>query len=199
MDNFLTRIKERTRSWTVKHANGKHAQAWLAGVAFSEASFFPIPPDILLIAMLLTSSRHWIFQASWTTTFSVLGAIFGYIIGFFLFQTVGGPLVNFYHLESEMMTVGDMFSDNAFVAVFLAAFTPIPFKVFTISAGLFNVNFLVFVLAALFGRGTRFFAIGYILRRYGSQIGSLVYKYFNIFSLIIAIFIFGIILINVLL
>ena len=199
MNNFLTRIKERTRSWATKHATGKHAQAWLAAVSFSEASFFPVPPDILLIAMLLTSSRHWMFQAFWTTAFSVLGGIFGYVIGFYLFQIVGEPLVNFYHLEDEMATVGNMFSDNAFVTIFLAAFTPIPFKVFTISAGLFGVNFLVFIIASFLGRGIRFFVIGYMLRRYGSQVGLFIYKYFNLFSLVVAIFILGIILMNVLL
>ena len=184
------------RDWGVKHAEGPHAKMWLAAVSFAEASFFPIPPDMLLIAILLTKSKRWFFYATFTTLFSVLGGIFGYFIGVFFFDTVGEFLVSFYHLEHEMFVVSEYFSNNAFVAIFLAAFTPIPFKVFTITAGFCKINLLVLIVASILGRGIRFFVISYMLRKYGKQIGGFVYKYFNIFSLIVAIFIVGIIFIG---
>ncbi|MCK5027739.1 MAG: DedA family protein, partial [Candidatus Pacebacteria bacterium] len=96
----------------------------------------------------------------------------------------------------EMFVVSEYFSNNAFVAIFLAAFTPIPFKVFTITAGFCKINLLVLIVASILGRGIRFFVISYMLRKYGKQIGGFVYKYFNIFSLIVAIFIVGIIFIG---
>lgn len=196
--NIFNATKEKMRDWGTKHAEGPHARWWLSGVSFAEASFFPIPPDLLLIGLLLSSSKRWFSDALLTTVFSVLGGILGYAIGVFFFDTVGESLVNFYHLQDEMLIVSDYFSRNAFVSIFLAAFTPIPFKVFTISAGLFKINIFMLIIASVLGRGARFFTISYMLRRYGKQIGDFVYKYFNIFSLGIAVFILGIILIGVL-
>ncbi len=198
MKNFLARTRDKIRNWVVKHAEGPRAKIWLAAISFAEASFFPIPPDILLIAILLVKSKHWFFYASLTTLFSVLGGVLGYFIGVLFFDTVGEFLVSFYHLEDEMLVVRGYFSDNAFTAIFLAAFTPIPFKVFTITAGLFKINLLVLIVASVLGRGARFFAISYVLRRYGKQIEGFVYKYFNIFSCVVAAFVVGIVLINVL-
>ena len=191
-------IKHKMRDWVVKHAEGPHSKTWLATVSFAEASFFPIPPDILLIAILLIKKRRWFFYAFFTTVFSVLGGVFGYVIGAFFFDTVGESLVSIYHLEHEMLVVGEYFSNNAFVAIFLAAFTPIPFKVFTITAGVFKIKILVLIVASILGRGTRFFIISYMLRKYGKHIEGFIYKYFNIFSLVVAVFIVGIILISVL-
>jgi membrane protein YqaA with SNARE-associated domain len=196
MFNLLTQIKEKTRAWSLKHANGPHAEKWLAAFSFAEASFFPIPPDVLLIAMLLVKSSDWIRKAFLTTLFSVLGGLFGYLIGVFFYELVGVPLIEFYHLQEQVQVVGQLFAENAFTAIFLAAFTPIPFKVFTIIAGLFKINLLVFVLAAFLGRGMRFFVISYMLRRYGKQVSGFIYKYFNMFSLVVAVFIVGVVLIS---
>ena len=193
MDFWLTKTRDKIRDWTLRHAEGPRARLWLAAFSFTEASFFPIPPDILLIAILLTNGTHWVRYSLITTLSSVAGAIFGYIIGVFFFAIIGEPLIAFYNLQESMAHVGKLFSDNAFITILLAAFTPIPFKVFTIAAGVWHIDFFIFVIASLLGRGTRFFAIGYLLHRFGRKISSLLYKYFNIVSLIIMVFIIAII------
>ncbi len=193
MDFWLTKTRDKIRDWTLRHAEGPRARLWLAAFSFTEASFFPIPPDILLIAILLTNGTHWVRYSLITTLSSVAGAIFGYIIGVFFFAIIGEPLIAFYNLQESMAHVGKLFSDNAFITILLAAFTPIPFKVFTIAAGVWHIDFFIFVIASLLGRGTRFFAIGYLLHRFGRKISSLLYKYFNIVSLIMMVFIIAII------
>lgn len=186
--HFLNNTKERIRSWSVQHAEGPHAKPWLSILSFSEASFFPIPPDVLLIAMLLANkARQWIYLAFLTTTFSVLGGILGYGIGFFFFDIFGDTIISFYGLEDSFLYLKNIFDGAAFWTIFVAAFTPIPYKIFTITAGLFNINFLIFLVASVLGRGIRFFAISFILKLYGEKIANVLYKYFNIFSFIFLI------------
>lgn len=186
--------KDSLSAWTVRHAEGRNAKWWLFGVAFAESSFFPIPPDVLLVAILMTKERlRAFFYASVTTAGSVLGGLFGYAIGYFLFQTVGVWLVSTYHLEAQMVTVQKLFSDNAFFAIFVAAFTPIPYKIFTISAGLFAISIPVFILASILGRGMRFFLVATIMRFFGEHIKKLFYKYFSLISFVVVIIV-GIIL-----
>ncbi len=183
MFQFLDNAKERTRKWALRHAEGPHAKFWLSALSFSEASFFPIPPDVLLIAILLANkARRWFYYAFLTTTFSVLGGVLGYGIGYFFFDLFGQQLILFYGLQDQFVYLQNIFKDTTFWAIFAAAFTPIPYKIFTITAGLFNVNFLIFLSASILGRGIRFFAIGFILKHYGEKISGVLYKYFNIFS-----------------
>jgi membrane protein YqaA with SNARE-associated domain len=186
MREKLHAIKENLKAWTVRHAEGKNAKWWLFGVAFAESSFFPIPPDVLLVAILMTRERiRAFFYAAVTTVGSVLGGLFGYVIGYFFFQTVGVWLVDTYHLQLQMVTVQKLFADNAFFAIFVAAFTPIPYKVFTIAAGLFGINIPVFVIASILGRGGRFFAVASVMRFFGEHIRRAFYRYFNIVSLVL--------------
>lgn len=192
MRQALKTIKEALREWTVRHAEGKNAKWWLFGLAFAESSFFPIPPDVLLGAILMTRERvRAFFYATVTTVGSVFGGLFGYAIGYFFFQTVGVWLVGVYHLEAQMETVRVLFADNAFFAIFVAAFTPIPYKVFTIAAGLFTINIPVFIIASILGRGGRFFAVAGVMRFFGGHIGRIAYQYFNVISFGIA-FIVGV-------
>lgn len=179
-------MKEDLKAWTVRHAEGKNAKWWLFGVAFAESSFFPIPPDVLLAAILVTRERvRAFFYASVTTAGSVLGGLFGYAIGYFFFQTVGVWLVDTYHLQTQMVTVQKLFVENAFFAIFVAAFTPIPYKVFTIAAGLFGVSIPTFIVASILGRGGRFFLVAGVMRFFGDHIIRLFYRYFNIASIIL--------------
>lgn len=188
MRQALKTIKEALREWTVRHAEGRNAKWWLFGLAFAESSFFPIPPDVLLGAILMTRERvRAFFYAMITTVGSVLGGFFGYAIGYFFFQTIGVWIVSTYHLEAQMETVRTLFIDNAFFAIFVAAFTPIPYKVFTIAAGLFSINLPVFVVASILGRGGRFFAVAGVMRFFGGHIARIVYRYFNLVSLIVAL------------
>lgn len=194
MRQKLQTIKEALTAWAVRHAEGKNAKWWLFGISFAESSFFPIPPDVLLVAILMTRERvRAFYYASITTVGSVLGGLFGYAIGYFFFQTVGVWLVHFYHLETQVEIVRGYFIDNAFFAIFVAAFTPIPYKVFTIAAGLFGINIPTFILASVLGRGGRFFAVAIVMRYFGGHIARMFYRYFNILSFLLVIVV-GIIL-----
>ncbi len=188
MRNKLQTMKDSLVAWTTRHAEGKNAKWWLFGVSFTESSLFPIPPDVLLVAILMTRERARAFYYATITTFgSVLGGLFGYAIGYFFFQTVGVWVVSTYHLEAEMVTVQKLFVDNAFFAIFVAAFTPIPYKVFTIAAGLFGVSIPVFIVASILGRGMRFFAVATVMRFFGGHIERAFYRYFNLISLLLAV------------
>ncbi len=188
MHQRLQTAKDTLTAWAVRHAEGKNAKWWLFGLSFAESSFFPIPPDVLLAAILMTRERvRAFYYASITTAGSVLGGLFGYAIGYFLFQTVGVWLVHAYHLESQMITVQKLFADNAFFAIFVAAFTPIPYKVFTIAAGLFGISIPTFIIASILGRGGRFFLVATVMRYFGGHIARAFYRYFNILSLVAAL------------
>lgn len=183
MRQKLQTIKDSLTAWSVRHAEGKNAKWWLFGMAFAESSFFPIPPDVLLAAILMTRERvRAFFYASITTLGSVFGGLFGYAIGYFFFQTVGVWLVHTYHLETQMVTVQKLFADNAFFAIFVAAFTPIPYKVFTIAGGLFGISIPTFIIASILGRGGRFFAVATVMRYFGGHISRVLYEYFNLIS-----------------
>lgn len=180
-------MKRSVREWTVRHTNSPHALSWLSLFSFSEASFFPVPADVPLVAILLGRGLdRWKLYCLVTTVASVLGGLFGYAIGYFLFDTVGRWLIGMYGMEQAFSTVGDMFRENAFWAVFISGFTPIPYKVFTISAGFFNVSFFVFLIASVLSRALRFFSVGYIVKVFGKDVASFVFRYFNILTFLIA-------------
>lgn len=196
MSMKIAGVREWLRDWVVKHAQEANARIWLAGLSFAEASFFPIPPDVLLIAMLIVKSKDWVQLALLTTTASVLGGALGYAIGALFFDFVGEPLVALYNLQDDMEHVRALFADNAFMAIFLAAFTPIPFKVFTIAGGLFKIPFITFIVAAFLGRGIRFFTEGYLMKLYGKKLGNLVYTYFNAVTTVFLVLILTLILLS---
>lgn len=188
MRQKIQTFKDWLRDWTVKRAEGKNAKWWLFGVAFAESSFFPIPPDFFLIAILMTQERvKAFFYAGLTTVGSVLGGMFGYVIGFFFFKTVGVWMIGVYHLEEQVLVVQKLFAENAFFAIFTAAFTPIPYKVFTIAAGLFNINVVTFIVASILGRGGRFFLVAIVMRYFGKHFADVLYRYFNIITIVVTL------------
>ncbi|OGD67307.1 hypothetical protein A2442_00885 [Candidatus Campbellbacteria bacterium RIFOXYC2_FULL_35_25] len=189
MKNLINELKIKITNWSVSRLHGKKAEFWLATFSFSEASFFLIPPDVLLIAILGANARRWIYYSSLTTVFSVLGGILGYLIGFLFFDVVGEHLISLYNLQSQMAYVSEKFADNAFWAVFVSAFTPVPYKIFTISAGFFKINFINFMVASLLGRGMRFFTVGFVMKKYGEKLTNYFFKYFNVVSIIIVVLI----------
>ncbi|HXK35043.1 MAG TPA: VTT domain-containing protein [Candidatus Paceibacterota bacterium] len=190
MDHLRRRLKE----WVIAKAESKTGTFWLILFSFAESSFFPIPPDFLLIAILLAKQeRRWFFYSLITTIASVLGGLFGYLIGFAFFEFAGQKLIDLYNLQDKVDYVAGLFQQNAFFTILVAAFTPIPYKVFTISAGLFSISLPIFIIASIIGRGGRFFAVGLALRFWGPQIAHLLYKYFNFFS-IIAVIIIGLLI-----
>lgn len=183
MKLFIFNTLERTRLWTLKWAGSKHSAFALFVLAFIEASFFPIPPDVLLIGILAVNARKWWYYALIATMGSVIGGAFGYLIGWGLYEGIGARIVEFYNLTSTVDAIGLKYSENVFLTVFTAAFTPIPFKVITIAAGLFRINIWAMIISALAGRALRFFIIAFVLRAFGNRLNGLVIKYFNILSL----------------
>lgn len=185
------RVMRKLYNWTLKWGKTKNAKFALFGLAFAESSFFPIPPDVLLIAMTVANRFKWWIFATIATTGSVLGGIAGYFIGLLLFGTIGQAIVDFYHLQRYFEVVQVKYAENAFLAVFTAAFTPIPFKVFTIAGGVFQIPLPSLVIGSLFGRAGRFFAVALALRIFGEKISNAIEKYFDILSLLFMVLLIG--------
>lgn len=183
MNLFVFNSLERLRLWTLKWADSKHSALALFTLAFAESSFFPIPPDVLLIGILAINSKKWWRYAAVCSAGSVLGGMFGYFIGWGFYEAVGQRIVDFYNLQATVDAIGLKYSANAFLTVFTAAFTPIPYKLITITAGLFQISFLQLIVASVIGRGARFFIIAFALKLFGHKFNGLVIKYFNILSL----------------
>lgn len=189
---FILRIWDGLRAWTLKWAHSPHMAAGLFFIAFIEASFFPVPPDILMVAILLLNAERWWFYAGITSIGSVLGALLGYFIGWAFYETAGRYIIEVYNLRPVMDAIGLKYGQHVFLTVFTAAFTPIPFKVITIAAGLFKVPILPMVFASIVGRGLRYFMVAYFIKLFGKKINHLIIKYFNIFSvLFVALLIAG--------
>ena len=149
----------------------KSSKYYLAAVSFIESSFFPIPPDVMIIPMVIAKKTHFFKIFLITTIFSVLGGIFGYLIGAFFFD-LGMQVMDFYGYENKLLNLkNDMKSSEGFYAwlgiLFLAGFTPLPYKVFTIASGLIGFNIMIFVLISLISRGLRFFIISYLSYKFG--------------------------------
>lgn len=163
-------------------------------LAFAESSFFPVPPDVVLIALALIEPSTSFILALITTVGSVLGAAFGYIIG----KKGGRPLLEKIVSAEKIALAHEYFNKYDVWAIGIAGFTPIPYKVFTISAGVFSVNFLRFTIASIISRGARFFLVGGAIYFFGETIKEYVQKYFNIFSIVfVAALIGGFIVIRI--
>lgn len=178
-------------SWTIRWAGSKNAPYALFAIAFAESFFFPIPPDVLLIPMVVAKLKDWLKNALICTLGSLTGAIFGYAIGWGLYEVVGQPIVDFYGLQPQMDAIGQRYASAAFLTIFTAAFTPIPYKVITISAGLFGISIPTLMIASALGRGARFFLVAGALKIFGKKIADAIEKYFDIFSLIFAALLIG--------
>lgn len=178
---------KRLWEWFAEKAKTKHAEGWLVAVSFSESSFFIVPPDVLLIAMLSARAGRWAYYAFLTSLASVLGAIFGYLIGFFVFVPIAQPIIDFYHLSEEFSQVGKYFVDSTFLAVLTAAFTPIPFKVFVLAGGFFKVPILPFLAGSIIGRSVRFFGVAWVSHKFGPMVAEKYIENFNYVTIVIVI------------
>lgn len=145
-------------------AKHRHAERYLAAMSFAESVIFPVPPDVMLAPMALAQpSKAWRF-ASFTTIASVIGGIFGYLLGFWLFEPVVEPLISQMGWQDKFNIALEWFKSYGVWVVFLAGFSPIPYKVFTIGAGLLHMAFLPFLLASAVGRGARFFLVAALMK-----------------------------------
>ena len=170
---IFSRLYELVLTW----AAHPRATRYLAALSFAESSFFPIPPDVMLAPMVLAQRQRAWMLAAITTLWSVLGGIAGYLIGMFLFNVVAAPVINFYEAEAAFEVVRAKFQAHGVWIVFLAGFTPIPYKLFTISAGLASMSLLPFVAASLVGRGARFFLVAGLIYAGGDRFESQLRRY----------------------
>lgn len=177
--------------WAVGWAETKSANKALAGISFAESSFFPIPPDPLLIAMTTVKPHKYLKFAAICTIASVAGGLFGYFIGVTLFETVGKFIIDTYSLHSEFDLLEHRYTQNAFLTIFAAAFTPIPYKIITIAAGVFHVNIAVFVAASFLGRGARFFLVATLMHYFGKRYQDKIAKYIDVLSLLFVVALIG--------
>lgn len=176
---------------TMELAAHRNAPWALAGVSFIESSVFPIPPDVMLIPMVLAERRKaWLF-AGIATVASVLGGIFGYIIGYFLFETIGQPILNFYGYGHAFEDFARRYNEWGAWIVFIAGVTPFPYKVITIASGVTQLNFFVFMLASVAARGLRFFLVAALLYWFGPPIRTFIDKYFGILSIVFVVLLIG--------
>ena len=140
-----------------------HAPRYLAGLTFAEASFFPIPPDVMLAPMVLARRERAWYLATLTTGASVLGGLFGYVIGMYLYTQVGERLLEFYHAEDTFIEIQNWFEAYGIWVILVAGFTPVPYKLFTITAGILSMTLVPFLLFSFVGRGARFFLVAALI------------------------------------
>ncbi|HMN96586.1 MAG TPA: YqaA family protein [Phycisphaerales bacterium] len=177
----------RLYDWTLSLAHRRHATTALFLVAVMESSFFPIPPDVLQIALSLERrSRAW-WYATVSTVGSVLGGVLGYLIGWGMWHLVEGFFFRFIISQANFELVRGKYESNALEAVFLAAFTPIPYKVFTVAAGVFSVSLLALVIGSALGRGLRFFGVAALMYFFGPPVKRLIDRYFNLACLVVGV------------
>jgi membrane protein YqaA with SNARE-associated domain len=171
---LFSSLYARTMQWS-RHP---HAPAYLAGLSFAESSFFPIPPDVMLAPMSMARpNRAWFF-AGLTTLASVVGGMLGYLIGWFAFDLIAPWLHSWGYWEGYLET-RDWFGRWGFWAIFLAGFSPIPYKVFTITAGVIGMSFVPFVAASLIGRGARFFLVAALMAWGGPRMERALHRYID--------------------
>ena len=179
----------------LKFAAHKSSKYYLAAISFIESSFFPIPPDVMVIPMVISKKDDFFKIFLITTIFSVLGGLLGYLIGAFFFD-IGMQVMNFYGYENKLSNIkSSLINSEGFYAwlgiLFLAGFTPLPYKIFTIASGLIGFNILIFILISLISRGLRFFIVSYLSYKFGDlftqfmeEHGS---KWFTVIGILIVI------------
>ena len=178
--------------WTMQLANNPRA-IWLLGfVSFIEAIFFPIPPDVLLIPMILANiKRAWLY-AFVTTITSVIGGLVGYAIGYLAYEQIAEPLLLSLGKQAAMSLFSNSINENGFLIVLTAGISPIPFKVVSVMSGFTQMPVFVFLLSALLGRATRFFVVATLLKYYGEAIKSFIETYLGwLFLFFIALIVLG--------
>lgn len=172
----------RLYDWVLHWAETPYGAWALFWLAFCESSFFPIPPDILLIALAIAIPKKSLKYALICSVGSVMGGCLGYLIGWQFMSAIGDRIIEFYGLSSRVDTIVALYQNYDAWAIGIAGFTPIPYKVFTISAGAFDINFAVFLMASGISRSARFFLVGGLIYAFGPGIKKFIDKYFDILA-----------------
>lgn len=184
-------LHRRLYDWTLHWAHTPYGFVALFALAFCESSFFPIPPDVLLMALAFSLPKKSFKYAAICSVGSVLGGCFGYFIGYQFFEHLGLPILNLYGVTDKFNFVKEKYNANAFAAVAIAGFTPIPYKVFTIAAGVCKINIWTFIIASAVSRSGRFFIVAGLVYLFGPKIKSFIDKYFNIISIAFIVLLVG--------
>jgi membrane protein YqaA with SNARE-associated domain len=196
MENSVENIEEkksnghiirRMYDWVLSWADTPHGTAALFVLAFVESSFFIIPPDVLLIALCISRQKKAFRFALVCSAGSVIGGMFGYLIGYSFFDLIGVRILEFYKVMEKYDYVKGLFDEHGAWSVAVAGFTPIPYKVFTIAAGVFKLDFLTFVVASFLSRSARFFIVAGLLYKFGAPVKKFIDKYFNLLCIIFMI------------
>ncbi len=167
------------------------AMYWLFAVAFIESSFFPIPPDVMLIPMILAAPDKAWKIAGVATAGSVIGAYFGYAIGFYFFQLIAEPLLGFYGYLDKFNSFKNLYNQYGAWIVFGAGITPFPYKIITIASGVVHTNLLVFTVASIIARGMRFFLVAWLLKKYGEAMREFIEKNLGWLSVVFLLLLIG--------
>ena len=181
----------RCYDWVLSLAAHRHATTALFLLAFAESSFFPIPPDVLLIALALGLPARAFRFATLTTLGSLFGGLAGYAIGYGLMASIGQWILDLYHLHEQFDRIRELYIRYDVWAVGIAGFTPIPYKVFTLAAGAFEMDPWRFALASLLSRGARFFLVAWLIHHFGVTIKGFIDRYFNLLTVAFTILLVG--------
>ena len=186
--------------WVLGWANRPSGSKALAGISFAEASFFPIPPDVLLIPLALGNKERAMYLGILCSASSVLGAALGYGIGLWIWWDKPGEFSMFAKFFFDNIpgfdrvafsNIKNLYDQYNFMIIFTAGFTPIPFKLFTISAGAFYIQFPLFILAGTVSRSARFLLVAYLIKTFGEPIRAFIDKYFNLLAILFTVLLFG--------
>lgn len=175
--------------WTLSWADTPYGTPALAAMSFAESSFFPIPPDVLQIALSVAKPRWSYYYATVSMIASVVGGVVGWMIGVWLWTAVSSIFFNFVpgFTPEKFNYVKELYHGNAFLAIFSAAFTPIPYKIFTIAAGVFEVGLPVLIGASILGRGGRFYLVATTIFFFGPTVKTFLEKYFELATVILMV------------
>lgn len=186
-------VFRRMYDWVLSWADTPYGTPALAAISFAESSFFPIPPDVLQIALSVAKPRRSFYYAAVSAAASVAGGIVGWLVGAALWHAVDGFFFEYVpgFTPENFDLVRQKYQENAFIAIFAAAFTPIPYKVFTIAAGVFDVSLGVLFLASVLGRSGRFFLVAAMIRIFGPTVKDLIERYFEVATLVLGALLIG--------
>lgn len=189
---------KRLYNWVLDWSNTKWGPLALFILTLTEASFFPLPPDVLLIALCLGMPKKSFRYSTICLTGTLVGAVLAYLLGYYMWQTPSGEYTglaqwfysNVFSVEA-FNEIRVLFEEYDFWIIFTAGFTPVPYKLFTIAAGVFNLDFTMFMIASAISRGARFFLVGWLIWKFGAPIKSFIDKYFNLLVIAITVLLIG--------
>lgn len=177
--------------WVLSLAHRRYAAAILFLIAFAESSFFPVPPDVLLIALALGAPGRALGFAAICTVGSVAGGALGYALGQYSYELVGRPIIEIYGAQSAYLEVQTLYREWDAVAIFVAGFTPLPYKVITIAAGAFRIDFPTFILVSAISRGARFLLVGALIFHFGPGVKRFIDRYFSWLTVVFTVLLIG--------